>query len=138
MRVALLKLKEINSKYAGISLREDAEDSYAETSATEEDNTENVDEETIDESAHNNEEECSASETPPDEQDDSVAQRYGIAFDSCLQPADVGQEILSFGDNIYSIAPAEGNRPVSFSRLLNWSSWHSQCNSAKEGTHLMS
>ena len=48
------------------------------------------------------------------EQDDTVAQQHAIAFDSCLQPADVGQELMSFGENIYSIAPAQGNNPVNF------------------------
>ncbi|KAI4881835.1 hypothetical protein NFI96_007838, partial [Prochilodus magdalenae] len=51
-----------------------------------------------------------------EEQQENEGQNYGITFDSCLQPADVGQEILSFGENIYSIAPAEGNQPASFFR----------------------
>ncbi|KAL6485916.1 hypothetical protein MHYP_G00053080 [Metynnis hypsauchen] len=52
----------------------------------------------------------------PEEQQDNEEPNCGISFDSCLQPADVGQEILSFGQNIYSIAPAEGNQPASFFR----------------------
>ncbi|KAL6484152.1 hypothetical protein MHYP_G00061970 [Metynnis hypsauchen] len=52
----------------------------------------------------------------PEEQQDNEEQNCGISFDSCLQPADLGQEILSFGQNIYSIAPAEGNQPASFFR----------------------
>lgn len=66
----------------------------------------------------NNEQDSgSDSEKQAEEQDDNVAQQHAIAFDSCLQPADVGQELLSFGDNIYSIVPAEGKQPVSFFKM---------------------
>ena len=40
----------------------------------------------------------------------------GFALESCLQPADVAEEILSFGEGIYCVAPAERNSPVSFFR----------------------
>lgn len=36
-----------------------------------------------------------------------------IAIDSCLQPVDVAQEVLDhFFDDVFNIAPAEGNNPV--------------------------
>lgn len=36
-----------------------------------------------------------------------------IAVDSCLQPVDVAQEVLDhFFDDVFNIAPAEGNNPV--------------------------
>ena len=40
----------------------------------------------------------------------------GVALESCLQPVDVGEEILSFSEGIYCVAPAEGKKPVSFFR----------------------
>ncbi|KAF1381252.1 hypothetical protein PFLUV_G00151700 [Perca fluviatilis] len=43
----------------------------------------------------------------------------GIALESCLQPTDISEEILSFSEGIYSVAPAEGNKPVSFFKTPN-------------------
>ena len=45
-----------------------------------------------------------------DEQKEEL--RPGLTFDTCMQPPDIAQEILSFGEGIFSIAPAQGNRPV--------------------------
>ena len=39
-------------------------------------------------------------------------QSHGMFMDTCLQPLDVGQEILDHFDNILKVAPAEGNNPV--------------------------
>lgn len=38
----------------------------------------------------------------------------GIVLKSCLQPTDDSEDILSFSEGIYSIALAEGNKPLSF------------------------
>lgn len=36
-----------------------------------------------------------------------------IAFDTCLQPVDVAQEVLDhYFDDVYNIAPGEGKNPV--------------------------
>ncbi|XP_049319463.1 uncharacterized protein LOC125780983 [Astyanax mexicanus] len=43
-------------------------------------------------------------------------QTHGMFMDTCLQPVDLGQEILDQYDNILNIAPAEGNNPI---RLLS-------------------
>ncbi|XP_051816503.1 uncharacterized protein LOC127537664 [Acanthochromis polyacanthus] len=40
--------------------------------------------------------------------------RPGLALDTCMQPPDIAQEILSYGDGIFSVAPAQGNKPVGF------------------------
>ncbi|XP_029987916.1 uncharacterized protein LOC115417874 [Sphaeramia orbicularis] len=40
--------------------------------------------------------------------------RPGLALDTCMQPPDISQEILSYGDGIFSVAPAQGNKPVGF------------------------
>ncbi|XP_061127841.1 uncharacterized protein LOC133149312 isoform X2 [Syngnathus typhle] len=38
----------------------------------------------------------------------------GVILESCLQPNDVAEEIMSFTEGIYCVAPAERNNPVSF------------------------
>ncbi|KAL4008321.1 hypothetical protein ACER0C_002173 [Sarotherodon galilaeus] len=40
--------------------------------------------------------------------------RPGLVLDTCMQPPDIAQDILSYGEGIFSIAPAQGNRPVGF------------------------
>ncbi|KAJ8353098.1 hypothetical protein AAFF_G00109120 [Aldrovandia affinis] len=40
--------------------------------------------------------------------------RPGLALDTCMQPPDIAQEVLSYGDGIFSVAPAQGNKPVGF------------------------
>lgn len=47
-----------------------------------------------------------------EEEDQSVRDR-GLPLDTCLQPVDLGQEILDqHFDKIFSVAPGEGNTPV--------------------------
>ncbi|XP_035986912.1 uncharacterized protein LOC118560192 isoform X2 [Fundulus heteroclitus] len=47
--------------------------------------------------------------------DDPVFKNQQKAYiRTCLQPPDLAQEVLSYGDGIFSIAPAQGNKPVSF------------------------
>ena len=43
-------------------------------------------------------------------------QTGGIILESCLQPIDFADELLTFSEGIYNIAPAEGNKPVNFFR----------------------
>ncbi|XP_024117601.2 uncharacterized protein LOC112139131 [Oryzias melastigma] len=38
----------------------------------------------------------------------------GLVLESCLQPSNIAEEVLSFSEGIYCVAPAEGNSPVSF------------------------
>ncbi|KAL4007992.1 hypothetical protein ACER0C_001844 [Sarotherodon galilaeus] len=40
--------------------------------------------------------------------------RPGLVLDTCMQPPDIAQDILSYGEGIFSIAPAQRNRPVGF------------------------
>lgn len=43
----------------------------------------------------------------------------GIQLDTCSQPVNFGQDVLdSSADNIYCIAPAEGNKPMRFKHAL--------------------
>ncbi|XP_062614313.1 uncharacterized protein LOC134276047 [Saccostrea cucullata] len=53
--------------------------------------------------------EMSESDSLLDDDDD----RQYIATDTCLQPVDIGQEVLDhYFDDIYDISPGEGNNPV--------------------------
>ena len=40
--------------------------------------------------------------------------RPGLSLDTCMQPPDIAQEILSYGDGVFSVAPAQGNKLVVF------------------------
>lgn len=48
------------------------------------------------------------------EQNDSEQDlQTGVQYDTCLQPVDIGQEVLDhYFNDIYNIAPAEGKNPV--------------------------
>ena len=64
--------------------------------------------ENLTESEENLEE--SQEELPQQESQNDVQQ---IAIDTCLQPVDIAQEVLDhYFDDIYDIAPGEGNNPV--------------------------
>ncbi|XP_055056177.2 uncharacterized protein [Misgurnus anguillicaudatus] len=102
---ALLKLKEIHSEYKDISI--------SETALFESDNDGEVDD------TEQEEEELGVAEEEErhvsvEEQDEL---RPGLTLDTCMQPPDIGQEILSYGEGIFSIAPAQGKKPVGFFKI---------------------
>uniref|UniRef100_A0A8C1ZIB2 ATP-dependent DNA helicase n=1 Tax=Cyprinus carpio TaxID=7962 RepID=A0A8C1ZIB2_CYPCA len=43
--------------------------------------------------------------------------RPGLTLDTCMQPLDIGQDLLSYGEGIFSIAPAQGKKPVGFFKV---------------------
>ncbi|KAL1268868.1 hypothetical protein QQF64_034231 [Cirrhinus molitorella] len=43
--------------------------------------------------------------------------RPGLTLDTCMQPLDIGQDLLSYGEGIFSIAPAQGKKPVGFFKI---------------------
>ncbi|KAL1277145.1 hypothetical protein QQF64_023818 [Cirrhinus molitorella] len=51
------------------------------------------------------------------EHDSEEEQSRGLALDTCLQPPDLGQQLLSYYDGIFCIAPAERNSPVSVFKI---------------------
>ncbi|KAJ8378742.1 hypothetical protein AAFF_G00236620 [Aldrovandia affinis] len=51
---------------------------------------------------------------PSDADKEKEDLRPGLALDTCMQPPDIAQEVLSYGDGIFSVAPAQGNKPVGF------------------------
>nr|XP_055049553.1 uncharacterized protein LOC129435076 [Misgurnus anguillicaudatus]XP_055049554.1 uncharacterized protein LOC129435076 [Misgurnus anguillicaudatus] len=102
---ALLKLKEIHSEYKDISI--------SETALFESDIDGEVDD------TEQEEEELGVAEEEErhvsvEEQDEL---RPGLTLDTCMQPPDIGQEILSYGEGIFSIAPAQGKKPVGFFKI---------------------
>ncbi|KAJ8351005.1 hypothetical protein AAFF_G00165530 [Aldrovandia affinis] len=51
---------------------------------------------------------------PSDADKEKEDLRPGLALDTCMQPPDIAQEVLSYGDGIFSVAPAQGSKPVGF------------------------
>ncbi|XP_076838347.1 uncharacterized protein LOC143483367 [Brachyhypopomus gauderio] len=52
-----------------------------------------------------------------DLEQDANEQNMGCLLDTCLQPADIAQDLITFGEGVFCVAPAEGNRPVSFFKV---------------------
>ncbi|XP_055028464.2 uncharacterized protein [Misgurnus anguillicaudatus] len=101
---ALLKLKAIHSEYKDISI---SENSILESHLDEEEiETEQQQDVSV---AEENEQHVS------EEEQDEL--RPGLTLDTCMQPPDIGQEILSYGEGIFSIAPAQGKKPVGFFKI---------------------
>lgn len=51
--------------------------------------------------------------------DDGDVEEEMVAFDTCLQPVDIAQEVLDhYFDDVYSIAPGEGNNQFECYRNL--------------------
>ncbi|KAK0151948.1 ATP-dependent DNA helicase PIF1 [Merluccius polli] len=137
----LAKLKQLHSEYKDVSiddsatyesLQDDEEDSQHNTAVAAQPEQHSTPEQQSD-TEKNMEadidlEELFNSQNEPDqsnvaaqtEQSDKEADkekeelRPGLALDTCMQPPDIAQEILSYGDGIFSIAPAQGNKPVGF------------------------
>ncbi|CAM4570259.1 unnamed protein product [Leuciscus chuanchicus] len=131
---ALRKLKDIHSEYKDIVIN--AELSEEEMFNEHEECA--IDITAPDEEMFNEHEECANDINAPDEEmdiensrqsenteeqsnenehdanDDTTAeeQSRGLALDTCLQPPDLGQQLLSYNDGIFCIAPAERNTPV--------------------------
>ncbi|CAM4556317.1 unnamed protein product [Leuciscus chuanchicus] len=112
---ALSKLKAMHSEYRDISIRESAVfESPLEEEA-------DVSESHLDEEAEVSEMQQEVDVAEQDEQHVSVEEkdelRPGLTLDTCMQPPDIGHEILSYGEGIFSIAPAQGQKPVGFFKI---------------------
>ncbi|ROL50897.1 hypothetical protein DPX16_3531 [Anabarilius grahami] len=101
---ALSKLKAVYSEYRDISIRETA-----------------IFESHLDEEADVTEKQQEVDVAKQDKQQVSVEEKDelgpGLTLDTCMQPPDIGQEILSYGEGIFSIAPAQGQKPVGFFKI---------------------
>nr|XP_022310999.1 uncharacterized protein LOC111116305 [Crassostrea virginica] len=99
---ALAFLKQNNYWYEHVSINTDCNDN------DEQEIPEEIDEEISSENGGE----------PPEENEvrQDVNELHTVASDTCLQPVDIAQEVLDhYFDDIYDIAPGEGNNPV---RLL--------------------
>ncbi|XP_030832915.1 uncharacterized protein LOC584759 isoform X5 [Strongylocentrotus purpuratus] len=68
-------------------------------------------------SAETNDNDDSIQNFEEQENDDQEARLNGIQLDTCLQPVDIGQEILDqHFDDIFCCAPCEGNNPIALLR----------------------
>ncbi len=103
---ALSKLKAVHSEYRDISIRESA--IFKSHLYEEGDDTEKQQEVDVAEQAGQDEQQVSV------EEHDEL--RPGLTLDTCMQPPDIGQEIL-YGEGIFSIAPAQGQKPVGFFKI---------------------
>ena len=117
---AILKLKDIHSEYEDISVSDDAAtcDPTIDSMAQEHfvnDTSDLMDTDSRDETS--NTEEHGRNDLEFNSEKEGNNQTTGVVLDTCLQPADIVQEILSYGDGVFCFAPAEGNSPVSFFRV---------------------
>ena len=144
---ALLKLKEVHPQYTDITIRDEAElcDPLIDEEAndSDEENMDDTDYNVEDmmeidsfendavfeaEMDSENDEQDTNSQLSdgqqPQQQSENIEPESdkpngAVALESCLQPTDLTDEILSFSEGIYSVAPAEGNKPVSFFKTPN-------------------
>ncbi|KAG1928321.1 hypothetical protein F2P79_023725 [Pimephales promelas] len=124
---ALSKLKAVHSEYRDISIRDSAVfesplDENSDVSESHLDEEANVPEiQMVADAAEQDEMQTEADAAEQDEQHVSVEEkdelRPGLTLDTCMQPPDIGQEILSYGEGIFSIAPAQGHKPVGFFKI---------------------
>ena len=48
-----------------------------------------------------------------EKEQEEMTEEHGVQYDTCLQPVDIGQEVLDhYFDEIFNLAPAEGMNPV--------------------------
>ncbi|XP_042610591.1 uncharacterized protein LOC122144028 [Cyprinus carpio] len=98
IKLALCYLKKHNKYYSDVMFNEDWLNEFHRQDIAE--NDDNSIEETNVENAN-------------DDEELHDRQQHCVFMDTCLQPVDIGQEVLDqYVDNILSVAPAEGNNPV--------------------------
>ncbi|XP_026112056.1 uncharacterized protein LOC113090442 [Carassius auratus] len=121
---ALTKLKAMHSEYRDIFISDAATFEFL-----------------PDDELHDTEEKQEVVVSEQDEQNVSTEEkdelRPGLTLDTCMQPLDIGQDLLSYGEGIFSIAPAQGKKPVGFSRFPNWKPWPSPYSFPLDRTQLM-
>lgn len=66
--------------------------------------------------SHNNDNDETPKKCDGKDRDEHIG---GVAFESCLQPLDISEDVLCHTDSVYCIAPAEKNNPVSFFKIPN-------------------
>ncbi|KAL6484420.1 hypothetical protein MHYP_G00064660 [Metynnis hypsauchen] len=113
---ALLKLKEVHSEYRDIVINNVEPDELFDNPVNDDDD----DDAPVD-PENNTGREDTPQQNPESEQHDnegeSTEQQAGLSLDTCLQPPDLGQHLLSYNDGVFCIAPAERNNPISIFKV---------------------
>ncbi|CAM4490552.1 unnamed protein product [Leuciscus chuanchicus] len=113
---ALRKLKDIHSEYKDILINAEfsEEEMFNEHEQSANDISAPDEEMDIENTrqSENTEEQSNENEHNDYNDDTAEEQSRGLALDTCLQPPDLGQQLLSYNDGIFCIAPAERNSPV--------------------------
>ncbi|KAL6486235.1 hypothetical protein MHYP_G00056270 [Metynnis hypsauchen] len=115
---ALLKLKELHSEYRDIVINNMEPDELFDNPVNDDDDDDDDDAPVDPE--NNTGREDTPQQNPESEQHDegeSTEQQAGLSLDTCLQPPDLGQHMLSYNDGVFCIAPAERNNPVSIFKV---------------------
>nr|DAA01286.1 TPA_exp: replicase/helicase/endonuclease [Danio rerio] len=119
---ALQKLKQIHSEYNNIVINKELSAEDILNDHGQPTNEPNVNDKPMDtdcsgpgentgHQSNGNQHDSSGEPEPPTEQ------QHGLILDTCLQPPDLGQQLLSYDDGVFCIAPAEGNSPVSIFKI---------------------
>ncbi|XP_077065633.1 uncharacterized protein LOC143718457 [Siphateles boraxobius] len=113
---ALRKLKDVHSEYKDIFINAELseEEMFNEHEQCANDISASDEEMDIASRQIENTEEQSNDNEHNDANDDTNAEEQlrGLALDTCLQPPDLGHQLLSYDNGIFCIAPAERNTPV--------------------------
>ncbi|KAL6470515.1 hypothetical protein MHYP_G00216340 [Metynnis hypsauchen] len=111
---ALLKLKEVHSEYRDMINNVEPDELFDDPVNDDNDDAP-VDPE------NNTGREDTTQQNPESEQHDneggSTEQQAGLSLDTCLQPHDLGQHLLSYNDGVFCIASAERNNPISLFKV---------------------
>ncbi len=119
---ALRKLKVIHSEYKDIIINAalSEEELFNEHEQSANDISAPDEEMDIESSGLNENTEEQSNDDPEYPENTAEEQSRGLALDTCLlQPQDLGQQLLSYDDGIFCIAPAAKNSPVSIFKVKN-------------------
>ncbi len=123
---ALRKLKVIHSEYKDIIINaafseeemfNEHEQSTNDISAPDEEM--DIESSSLNENTEEQSNENEHNDSSDDPENTAEEQSRGLALDTCLQPPDLGQQLLSYDDGIFCIAPAAKNSPVSIFKVKN-------------------
>ncbi|VDI23724.1 Hypothetical predicted protein [Mytilus galloprovincialis] len=116
---ALVYLKDTNVWYKDVAINDEWINPIPEVNDDEVVNDESESDSDSTESVRNNEiqkdaSNMSKSSKESNEREEESEQLRGVQLDTCLQPADIGQEALDLCfDQVFNLAPAENNNPLS-------------------------
>ncbi len=120
---ALRKLKEIHSEYKNIFinavlLEEEMFNEQSTNDISASDEEMDIESSSQNESTEEQSNENKHDDSSDDPENTAEEQSRGLVLDTCLQPPDLGQHLLSYDDRIFCIAPAAKNSPVGISSAV--------------------